>query len=220
VNRPEFDILKLMEKRENTDEIRQNAVLEYWFGDLKEGEAPPDDVVARWWGKDQKTDDYIRENFGRDLEEAAKGGLAGWEETPRGTLALIIVLDQFSRNVYRDDPRAFAEDGRALEAALTGIAKGFDRRLHPVMRVFFYMPFMHSEDLSMQERSLELFRGLENEFSSVPDVSEMLSGNRDYAERHYEIVKRFGRYPHRNRILGRVSTPDEIEFLKQPGSSF
>lgn len=212
-----------MEKRENTgntDEIRQNAVLEYWFGDLKEGEIPPDDVIARWWGKDQKTDDYIRENFGRGLEEAARGALHGWEETPRGTLALIIVLDQFSRNVYRDDPRAFARDGLALETAARGIAKGFDKGLHPVMRVFFYIPFMHSEDLVMQERSLEFFRGLENEFSSAPGVSEMLSSNRDYAERHYEIVKRFGRYPHRNRILGRESTPEEIAFLQQPGSSF
>lgn len=209
-----------MEKRENMDEIRQNAVLEYWFGDLKEGEIPPDDVIARWWGKDPGTDDYIRQNFGRDLEEAARGGLGRWEETPRGTLALVIVLDQFSRNVYRDDPRAFAQDGRALETAVTGIAKGFDKGLHPVMRVFFYMPFMHSEDIAMQERSLELFRGLENEFSQVADVSEMLSGNRDFAERHYEIVKRFGRYPHRNRVLGRESTPEEIEFLKQPGSSF
>lgn len=209
-----------MDKTKNTDAARQNAVLEYWFGDLKDGEAPTDEVIARWWGKDPETDDYIRENFGRDIEEAARGGLHGWGETPRGTLALIIVLDQFSRNVYRDDPRAFAEDGPALETAVRGIEKGFDKELHPVMRVFFYMPFMHSEDMAMQERSLALFRGIEDEFSHVPDVAEMLSGNRDYAERHYDIVKRFGRYPHRNRILGRESTPEEIEFLKEPGSSF
>ena len=209
-----------MDNTENTDETRQDAVLEYWFGDLKESKAPTDEAIARWWGKDLKTDGYIRENFGRDLEEAARGGLAHWEQTPRGTLALIIVLDQFSRNVYRDDPRAFAQDGLALEIADRGISKGFDKGLHPVMRVFFYMPFMHSEDMAMQERSLELFRGLEDEFSHVPDVSEMLSGNRDFAERHYNIVKRFGRYPHRNTILGRESTPEEIEFLKEPGSSF
>ncbi len=209
-----------MDNTKNTDETRQNAVLEYWFGDLKEGEAPTDEVIAKWWGKDQKTDDYIRENFGRDLEEAARGELSHWEETPRGTLALVIVLDQFSRNVYRDDPRAFAGDKLALEIAGRGISKGFDMGLHPVMRVFFYMPFMHSEDMAMQERSLELFRGLEDEFSQVPDVSEMLSSNRDFAERHYNIVKRFGRYPHRNAILGRESTPEEIEFLKEPGSSF
>jgi uncharacterized protein (DUF924 family) len=122
--------------------------------------------------------------------------------------------------VYRDDPRAFARDGLALGTAVNGISKGFDKGLHPVMRVFFYMPFMHSEDMAMQERSLELFCRLEDEFSQVPDVSEMLSSNRDYAERHYNIVKRFGRYPHRNGILGRESTPEETEFLKQPGSSF
>lgn len=209
-----------MDKTKNADAARQNAVLEYWFGDLKDGEAPTDEVIARWWGKDRETDDYIRGNFGRDLEEASAGGLARWEETPRGTLALIIVLDQFSRNVHRDDPRAFAQDALALETAVSGISKGFDRGLHPVMRVFFYMPFMHSEDMAMQERSLELFRGLEDEFAHVPDIAEMLSSNRDYAERHYEIVKRFGRYPHRNGVLGRASTPGEIEFLKEPGSSF
>lgn len=195
-------------------------MLEYWFGDLKEGEAPTDEVIARWWGKDWKTDDYIRKNFRRDLEEASRGELARWEETLCGTLALIIVLDQFSRNVYRDNPRAFAGDKLALEIAERGISKGFDKELHPVMRVFFYMPFMHSEDMVMQERSLVLFRGLEDEFSHVPDVSEMLSSNRDFAERHYNIVKRFGRYPHRNGILGRESTPEETEFLKEPGSSF
>lgn len=173
-----------------------------------------------WWAKDRKTDEYIRRNFESDLTDAGEGRLREWEETPRGTLALIILLDQFSRNIYRDTPRAFSQDTQALEAAVNGVEKGFDMGLHPVMRVFFYMPFMHSEDLEMQKRSTALFGSLEREFTSPPELARVLSTNRDYAERHYAIIKRFGRYPHRNKILGRESTPEEIEFLKEPGSSF
>lgn len=209
-----------MTKTENSKEAEQDAILEYWFGGLTKGEAPPAGVVGRWWGKSKETDDCIRSNFGALLDEAAEGKLDSWQDTPRGALALIILLDQFSRNIFRDDPGAFSQDGQALETAVKGIEKGFDKGLHPVMRVFFYMPFMHSEDTRMQERSLELFRRLEKEFASPSALAAMLSGNRDYAEKHYEIVKRFGRYPHRNRILGRESTPEEIEFLKGPGSSF
>ncbi|MCI0481529.1 MAG: DUF924 domain-containing protein, partial [Candidatus Dadabacteria bacterium] len=151
---------------------------------------------------------------------AREDKLREWEKTPRGTLALIILLDQFSRNILRDTPGAFSHDPQALETAAKGIEKGFDKVLHPVMRVFFYMPFMHSENLDMQERSITLFGALERDFPSPPGLGKMLSSNRDYAERHYAVVKRFGRYPHRNKILGRESSPEEIEFLKQPGSSF
>jgi uncharacterized protein (DUF924 family) len=173
-----------------------------------------------WWAKEQVTDEYIRKNFEGDLIAATEGRLREWERTPRGTLALIILLDQFSRNMYRETPRAFSQDTLALEIAMSGIEKGFDKGLHPVMKVFFYMPFMHSEDMEMQKRSLALFGSLEMEFTSPGDLAEMLSSNRDYAERHYAIINRFGRYPHRNKILGRESTPEEVEFLKQPGSSF
>ncbi len=202
------------------DEEKQARVLDFWFGNPGEGEVPPPELSRMWWAKDQKTDDYIRNNFESLLINAREGKLREWEKTPRGELALIILLDQFSRNIYRDTPGAFSQDAQALETAAKGIEKGFDKGLHPVMRVFFYMPFMHSEDLEMQERSIALFGGLERDFTSPPELAKMLSSNRDYAERHYSIIKRFGRYPHRNAILGRESTYGEIEFLKQPGSSF
>lgn len=204
----------------NTEESRQALILNFWFGDLKEGDVPPEELSRMWWAKDEKTDEYIRANFGSDLIAAKEGRLHEWEKAPRGTLALVVLLDQFSRNMYGDTPGAFSQDSRALEIAVSGIEKGFDKDLHPVMRVFFYMPFMHSENLDMQKRSLKLFKSLEREFTSPPGLAGMLSSNRDYAERHYAIIERFGRYPHRNRILGRESTPEETEFLKQPGSSF
>ena len=205
--------------RTDNDDEEQARILDFWFGDLADGEVPPPELSRMWWAKDQKTDEYIRNNFEPDLVNAKEGGLRGWEKTPRGTLALIILLDQFSRNIYRDTPGAFSQDAQELGTAAKGIERGFDKGLHPVMRVFFYVPFMHSEDLEMQERSLALFRALERDFPSPSELADMLSSNRYYAERHYAIIERFGRYPHRSRILGRESSPEEIEFLKGPGSS-
>lgn len=202
------------------EENRRTAILNFWFGDLKEEEVPPEELSRMWWAKDEKTDENIGVNFESDLKNAKEGRLREWENNPRGMLALIILLDQFSRNMYRDTPRAFSQDRQALELAVKGVERGFDKELYPVMRVFFYMPFMHSESLEMQDRSLGLFKDLEKDFTFPPQLAEMLSTNRDYAERHYAIIERFGRYPHRNKILGRESTPEEFEFLKQPGSSF
>jgi uncharacterized protein (DUF924 family) len=202
------------------DVERQSRILSFWFGNLNDGEVPPEELSRMWWAKELRTDEYIRQNFETDLIDASEGGLREWEKTPLGTLALIILLDQFSRNIYRDTPRAFSQDTLALEIAMSGIEKGFDKGLHPVMKVFFYMPFMHSENPEMQKKSLSLFMALERDFTSPPALARVLSTNRDYAERHYTTITRFGRYPHRNRILGRKSTPEEIEFLKEPGSSF
>lgn len=131
-----------------------------------------------------------------------------------------MLLDQFSRNIYRGAPEAFSQDSLALGICKRGIEKGFDRELHPVERIFFYMPFMHSEDLDVQKMSLTLFSELERAFPTPPELSGMLSSSREFAERHYEIIERFGRYPHRNGVLGRESTEEEIVFLKEPGSSF
>lgn len=199
---------------------KQSRILDFWFGDLKDGEVPPQELSRMWWAKNRDIDEYIRKNFENDLLSAVKGELGDWESTPRGTLALIILLDQFSRNMYRDTPRAFSQDTQALSTAEKGIEKGFDKGLHPVMRVFFYMPFMHSESKDMQNRSMALFGALEKDFTSPRELAEMLSDNMEYAERHRAIIEHFGRFPHRNRILGRESTTEEIEFLKQPGSSF
>lgn len=192
----------------------------FWFGDLKEGEMPPEEKMKMWWAKDDATDEYIRTNFESELLMAKKGELQKWKESPKGTLAFIILLDQFSRNIYRGTPAAFSQDSIALDTAARGIAKGFDKTLHPAERVFFYMPYMHSEDIAIQEKSLQLFWGLEEEFKAFPKLSPTLSENSKYAEAHHDIIKRFGRYPHRNKILGRKSTDEEFEFLKQPGSSF
>jgi uncharacterized protein (DUF924 family) len=140
-------------------------------------------------------------------EQAVLGGLEQWQSTPLAALALVVVLDQFSRNMFRGTPRAFAGDLAALAAAASIIERGFDRLLSAQERTFVYMPFEHAEDLAAQNRSLALFGAL--------DPNDM-----EYARRHHEIIARFGRFPHRNAVLGRESTPEEIEFLKRPGSSF
>jgi dihydropteroate synthase type 2 len=173
----------------------------------------PEDVVrewfsnpARWWEKDPAFDGYLARSYGETVEAALRGELDGWAETPRGGLALVIVLDQFPRNIYRGTRRMFDGDRSALAACLRIIDRGDDKSLSDDERQFLYMPLMHSEDRAMQERSLAKFAELGTSF--------------DYAKQHADIVIRFGRFPHRNAILGRESVPEEVDFLKQPGSSF
>jgi len=199
---------------------RQEAILKYWFGTLSEDEVPSADYYTMWFAKRSDIDQYIKINFEQDLKGAIEGKLKSWEDTPRGALALIILLDQFSRNIHRGTAKAFAQDSLALEVCLRGIEKEFDKKLHPVERLFSYMPLEHSEDLEIQKKSIECFSMLEKLFPSPPFLASMISGFKEYADKHYVIIERFGRYPHRNEILGRKSTPEEIEFLKQPGSSF
>jgi len=172
-----------------------NEVLEFWFGrDAKS-----------WFSKDPLFDAEIRSRFLTLYERAVAGELESWKRASRSCLALVIVLDQFPRNMFRGDARAFAGDERAREAALTILERGWDRGYTPAERDFAYLPFEHSESLADQERSLRLFSGGENA---------------EWARKHYDIVRRFGRFPHRNAALGRESTAAEMEFLKQPGSSF
>jgi len=149
---------------------------------------------------------------------ASQRNLDGWAETPRGCLALIILLDQFSRNIFRGSPEAFSQDKKARETLQSALARGLDKQLHDVEKWFFYMPLMHSENFGDQKDSVAIFKRLIEE--CVPALELALAPSHDYAVRHFDIVKRFGRYPHRNKILGRISTPEEVEFLKQPGSSF
>jgi uncharacterized protein (DUF924 family) len=139
--------------------------------------------------------------------------LRDWDATPHGALARLIVLDQFTRNVYRGTPRAFAGDARALALAVAMTQEGLDQQLPPMLRAFAYLPFEHAEDLAMQAHAVELFQRLSQ---AQPGFDGML----DYALRHQEVIARFGRFPHRNAILGRPSTPEEVEFLRQPGSGF
>ena len=211
-----------MEKRTSTakESERISEVLRFWFGDLRENELPPEEKQKTWWMKSEEFDRLVEEMFGDLVALAESGDLSSWLETPLGTLAFIIVTDQFPRNIHRDKPGAFSRDSLALRACRDGMEKGFDRGLHPVHRVFFYLPLMHSEDPETQRLSVKTYSGLEKEYESEPRVRENLACSADFAGRHFDIIKRFGRYPHRNAALGRESTPGEIEFLKEPGSSF
>lgn len=175
---------------------------------LSENEAPISDYYTIWFAKRSDIDRYIKTNFERDLKSAIEGKLKTWDDTPYGTLALIILLDQFSRNMYRGTEKAFAQDSLALEVCLRGINDGFDEKLHPVERLFFYMPLQHSENLQMQRKSVEYFSNLEKLFPSPHPLAPMISGFKEYADKHYVIIERFGRFPHRNEILGRKSTPE------------
>lgn len=176
-----------------------DLVLQFWFEHTQ---------PAAWWRKDPDFDTLIRQRFGALHAQAARCELQGWRDTPAGRLAEVIVLDQFSRNLWRDSPLAFAQDAQALALAQEAVRAQADEALLPVQRSFLYMPFMHSESALIHQQSLALFSRLD------------IGANLDSARRHRDIILRFGRYPHRNVALGRVSTPQELLFLQQPGSSF
>lgn len=193
-------------------------ILEFWFDRMPpEGPLPPQRLKL-WFGGESSTDRAIRERFEGDLDPALSGAYDDWSISPRGRLALIVLLDQIPRNIYRDQARAYAFDERALEVALEGLKRGEDRALTIVERAFFYLPLEHAEELDLQERSVAAFARLLKE--APPALHQSCAGFLDYARRHRDIIARFGRYPHRNRALGRPSTTEEIEFLKEPGSSF
>jgi uncharacterized protein (DUF924 family) len=183
-------------------------VLFFWFGP----QAERGKRHKRWFEKSDAFDRECRSRFLGLHEEAAAGRLAGWKEEPPGCLAFILLLDQFPRNMFRGTARAFATDPPALEAARHALARGWDRPMLPVERLFLYLPFEHSEALADQERACELTKPLE----AYPETADVYR----YAAAHRDVIARFGRFPHRNAILGRGSTPEEIEFLKTPGSSF
>ena len=189
--------------------VQPAPILDFWFD-----RAPGRELQPRkcWWEKSPAFDDEIRQRFGAAVEEALAGGFDEWTRDAQGTLALLILLDQFPRNLYRVQPRAFAGDARARAIVHAAIARGFDIAVPPVMRQFFYMPLQHSETIEEQDLSVLLFTALEKELPG----NELLH----YAEAHRAIITQFDRFPHRNAALGRESTPAEIEFLKQPGSSF
>ncbi len=185
-------------------------MLDFWFGAIGSTEyARPREA---WFKKSDAFDDTIRARFLDLHRQAADGQLQAWQAAPDSLLALIVVLDQFPRNLFRGSSRAFATDAQALAAAQLAVSRGYERMLAPVQRWFVYLPFEHAEDPALQRRCLELFEGLRDD----PDSA----GTIDYARRHFEIVARFGRFPHRNDALGRSSTPEELEFLRQPGSGF
>ncbi len=193
-------------------------VLDYWFGDEPDDGRLANQRAALWWSKSDATDADIRQRFEPLVQAAGAGDLDHWAATARGRLALILLMDQFTRNIYRDTPYAFSLDAPALEHARTGVGQGQDRALRPVERVFLYMPLEHAEDPVMQERCVVLFRALRGE---VPPAHQgAFDVFLDFAIRHRDVIARFGRFPHRNAILGRESTAEELAFLEQPGSSF
>lgn len=187
--------------------MQPRDVLDYWFGP----EGHPRDMRDFWFRKSAATDSEIRDRFGTSIELALGGALGNWQQDLQGRRALILLLDQFTRNVYRDTPRAFAGDPAALALAHGIVASGEDRSCDPYERWFIYLPFEHSESLADQDESVRLFRAL---------ADDGLPSALDWAERHRDVIRRFGRFPHRNAILDRISSAEELEFLRQPGSSF
>lgn len=183
----------------NSDKVDMERVLTFWFDEAGE---------AYWWVKDDTFDRLVEKRFAATHRAAVRGELFHWRATPRGRLAEVIAIDQFSRNIYRDRPEAFAWDGMALALAQEAVAASADQALSPVERSFFYLPYMHSESLLIHEQALPLYQ------------ANGIASGLDFEIRHRDIIARFGRYPHRNAIVGRESSPEEIEFLKQPGSSF
>ncbi len=189
-------------------------IIDFWYG------PPPHAARDAWFRKDAAFDAAIRARFGMAVEAVVDptvdanedSGYADWTAHPRGALALILLLDQFTRNVFRDTPRAFAGDARALATAAAVVDAGMDHALDGYERWFLYMPFEHSEDAAMQQRSLALFARLRDDTG--------LAAPLEWAAKHAAVVRRFGRYPHRNAILGRASTPEEVAFLAEPGSRF
>jgi uncharacterized protein (DUF924 family) len=189
---------------------RAGEVLDFWFG--REGEPEYGQFRDEWFRKDPAFDARVTAQFADLYEEAAGGNLEGWRNDAVSCLALVILLDQFPRNMFRGDGRTHAEDGRALGASKYAVEHALDRELPAFQRMFLYMPFMHSESVEDQRRSVELFERLAGE-EGAPDVVS-------YAVAHRDIVERFGRFPHRNELLGRETTPEEAVFLTKEGSSF
>jgi uncharacterized protein (DUF924 family) len=188
-------------------------VLAFWFGTGPKDEPPGPDRMALWFRGGEETDREIRERFGEDVERGRKGELDGWAETARGRLALIVLLDQFSRNLYRGSREAFAKDATALSLTLAGLESGQDKELSWVERLFFVLPLEHCEDLAMQDRMVAYLEACAE--SAPAALKSMLQGACDFARQHREVIARFGRFPTRNQALGRASTPEEEAHVGQ-----
>lgn len=199
-------------------------ILHFWFG--TPGDPEFGTARDRWFRKSEAFDAEVRAGFASLYAEVTRGAggviphgpaglaarFASWLEDPRGTLALVVLLDQFPRNMFRDTPRAFEADPLAAACTDEALARGHDLAVSPLERVFFYLPLEHSEDLERQRRCLELFAPL----AAHAELASFV----DYARRHHDVIARFGRFPHRNRVLGRADSESESEFLRQPGSRF
>ncbi|MEO8699698.1 MAG: DUF924 family protein [Kofleriaceae bacterium] len=186
-------------------------VLELWFGER---------ARTLWFERDAAFDEELRVQLGDSVAAAERGELDAWAETPDGCLALVILLDQVTRNLRRGSADAFASDARSLALADAAIARGFDRRVPLDRRLFYYLPFEHAEDLAAQQRSVALFEAWADDHHDGGEAEADAKDQLRYVRRHLEIIARFGRFPHRNALLGRASTPEEVAFLLEPMSSF
>ncbi|MFC4860086.1 DUF924 family protein [Pseudomonas sp. MAHUQ-62] len=193
-------------------------LLDWWFGPEASASQTAAARQGLWFGKKDHQDAEARERFGGLVEQALDGGLANWAERPDGWLALVLLLDQLPRMIYRNDPRAFAGDARAQALVADGLVRGQERDLAPIRQIFIYLVLEHAEDLASQERALYRYRLL----LDAADAAErkLFEGFLDFSERHRVVIARFGRFPHRNSVLGRASSDEESVFLREPGSRF
>lgn len=200
------------------EDRKYESLLKYWFGEIKYESAYFEERMKIWFGKSDSIDAELRDRFGEWFEELERTGFPEWRKTERGLLALVILTDQVSRNIFRDTERAFRYDTIAEQVVSELIDTGKDLTYQLPEKMFLYLPLEHSENELNQSKSVEKFAGLLKE--APPSLRPYFEGTLDYAHRHREIIVRFGRFPHRNRALSRETTPEEREFLLQPNSSF
>ncbi len=199
-----------------------NALVDLWFGDWSDERPAPetgDPIARRWWVKDPDFDQALREQFGEAHAAASAGDLDHWMSTPHTAVALILLLDQVSRNIHRDTPRAFEADPKARTLVHRTLGGALWEQMPPIWRYFVIMPLMHSESMADHDVAVQRFTELANATAATARAGNY-SGALSYEHKHRDIIERFGRYPHRNAILGRASTEEEVAFLTQPGSSF
>ncbi|MGE8068779.1 DUF924 family protein [Pseudomonas sp. NPDC089569] len=193
-------------------------LLEWWFGTAQTSRAVAADKGKLWFGKRDSQDLEARERFGDRVDQALAGELTEWAQCPEGWLALVLLLDQLPRMIFRDSPKAFSGDIRAQALVAQGIAADFDRQLQPIQRVFIYLVFEHCENLAVQNEGVSRYIAL---IAQLPQEDRSLFADYlDFAERHQKVIAQFGRFPHRNAVLGRESTAEELVFLSKPGSRF
>lgn len=195
--------------------ISDDDVLKYWFGHVEETIVPSEHRARVWFGEDKEIDEGIKNRFSGLLSDGMNGKLTAWEKTPHGQLALIILFDQFSRHIFRGSAQAFAQDEKALSICLKGVRHEKDHSLSLIERVFYYFPLLHSEKIGYQEQSIRVYRMLsELAFSETRVIFDSFL---KFANHHYSVIQRFGRFPQRNVALGRESTQEEIDYLKEIG---
>jgi len=197
---------------------RFDALLNYWFGDERNEFTVPKEVLQKWFASTSEDDLYIKSEFGADLEKAVNGEYEYWRAEPRSCLALAILCDQFPRQIYRKEAGSFTHDLYCQSVVLDALQKGFDQKVRPIERVFYYMPLEHAESLDIQDMCVQKFQSLLHD--APKENNEQYMSFYNYSLRHKDMIERFGRFPYRNEILGRDSSPEELAYLKEPGSSF